>query len=63
MKNYSNSEQTDNNHAATKHYVDSLSENGRNRRDLSTLNNCQDNEIDNKNLTTLDSITFTKNPT
>ena len=49
-----NSEPTDDNHIATKSYVDSLSENDRNIRNLPTLFNDQDNEIDNIILTGLD---------
>ena len=40
----------------TKSYVDSLHENSRNRRDLSSLLNNQDNEFDNDKLTNLDSV-------
>ena len=43
------SEPTNNNHAVTKAYVDSLSENDRNRRDLSKVHNDQDNELENNN--------------
>ena len=46
----------------TKSYVDSLHENGRNRRDLSTVFNDQDNEFDNIKLTNIDSITVNRNP-
>ena len=41
----------------TKSYVDSLHEINRNRRDLSSVFNDQDNEFDNKKLTNLDSFT------
>ena len=41
-----NSEPIDDNHVATKSYVDSLSENDRDRSDLSTVFNDQDNEFD-----------------
>ena len=41
----------------TKSYVDSLHESSRNRRDLSSVFNDQDNEFDNNKLTNLDSIT------
>ena len=41
-----------------KSYVDSLHENRRNRRDLLTVFNDQDNEVDNNKLTNLDSVTF-----
>ena len=44
----------------SKAYVDSLSENRRNRRDLSTVFNDQDNKFDNDKLTNLDSITVKK---
>ena len=44
-------------------YIDSLSENDRNRRDFSTVFNDQDNEFDSINLTNLDSITLVdRNP-
>ena len=46
----------------TKSYVDSLHESSRNRRDLSSVFNDQDNEFDNNKLTNLDSITVTRNP-
>ena len=38
----------------TKPYVDSLHENNRNRRDLSSVFNDQDNEFDNYKLNSLD---------
>ena len=41
----------------TKSYVDSLHESNRNRRDLSSVFNDQDNEFDNNKLTNLDSVT------
>ena len=47
---------------ATKSYVDSLHEINRNRRDLSSIFNDQDNEFDNNKLTNLDSITVTREP-
>ena len=47
----------------TKAYVDSLSEKDRNRRDLSTVFNDQDNEFDSNKLTILDSITVNRYPT
>ena len=47
----------------SKAYVDSLSENRKNRRDLSTVFNDQDNKFDNDKLTNLDSITVKKDPT
>ena len=46
----------------TKSYVDSLHESSRNRRDLSSVFNDQDNEFDNNNLTNLDSITVSRIP-
>ena len=46
----------------TKSFVDSLHENRRNRRDLSSVFNDQDNEFDNNTLTNLDSITVNRNP-
>ena len=46
----------------TKSYVDSLHENTKNRRDLSSEFNYQDNDFDNINLTNLDCITVDKNP-
>ena len=50
----SSSEPTDDNHVATNFYVDSLSENDRNIRSLSTLFNDQVIEFDNFMLTNLD---------
>ena len=47
----------------TKNYVDSLHESGRNRRELSSVFNDQDIEIDNNKLTNLDSATVNRNPT
>ena len=46
----------------TKSYVDSLHESSRNRRDLSSVFNDQDNEFDNIKLTNLDSITVNRYP-
>ena len=46
----------------TKSYVDSLDESSRNRRDLSSVFNDQDNEFDNNKLTNLDSTTVNRNP-
>ena len=43
-------------------YVDNLHEINRNRRDLSSVFNDQDNELDIKKLTNLDSITFNGDP-
>ena len=57
-----NSEPTDDNHAATKSYVDSLSENNRNRRDLSTVIKDRFNEFDMITLTNSDSFTLSRNP-
>ena len=42
--------------------VDGLHEINRNRRDLSSVFNDQDNEFDNKKLTNLDSVTVNRNP-
>ena len=46
----------------TKSYVDSLHEINRDRRDLSSVFNDQDNEIDNNKLTNLDSFTVNRDP-
>ena len=46
----------------TKNFVDSLHEINRNRRDLSSVFNDQDNEFDNNILTKLDSVTVKRNP-
>ena len=46
----------------TKSYFDSLHEINRNRRDLSSVFNDQDNEFDNNKLTNLDGVTFNRNP-
>ena len=46
----------------TLNYVDSLHESSRNRRDLPSVFNDQDNEFDNNKLTKLDSITVNRNP-
>ena len=48
---------------STKSYVDSVHESSRNRRDLSSVFNDQDNEFDNNILTHLDSVTVNRNPT
>ena len=45
-----------------KSYVNSLHESSRNRRDLSSVFNDQDNEVDNNNLTNLDSVTVSRDP-
>ena len=45
-----------------KSYVDSLHEINRDRRDLSSVFNDQDNEFDNNKLTNLDSITVNRDP-
>ena len=44
----------------TKSYVDSLHEGSRNRRDLSSVLNDQDNEFDNNKLTSLESVSVKK---
>ena len=46
----------------TKSYVDSLHEINRDRRDLSSVFNDQDNEFDNNKLTNLDSVIVNRNP-
>ena len=46
----------------TRSYVDSLHEINRDRRDLSSVFNDQDNEFDNNKLTNLDSITVNREP-
>ena len=46
----------------TKNYVDSLHESSRNRRDLSSVFNHQDNEFDNNKLANLDSVSVNRNP-
>ena len=46
----------------TKSYNDSLSENNKNRRDLSTVFNDQEIEFDKSNLTKLDSVKINRNP-
>ena len=48
IKKTLNLEPNDDNHSVTKVYVDSLSENDRKWRDLSTVFNYQDNDFDNK---------------
>ena len=53
---------TGDNDAVIKRYVDSLSENDRERRDMSITFNDQDNEFDNIKLTKLDSITDDRDP-
>ena len=55
-------EQIGDNHVATIRYVDSSSENNRNRRDFSTVLNDQVNEFDNVKSTLLDSITVIWHP-
>ena len=57
-----NSEPNDDIHAATKSYVDCLSENDRNKRDLSTVFNDQDNEVINTKLTDLVCFTVNRSP-
>ena len=44
-----------------KAYVDSLSENNSNRRDLSTVYNDEDDDLDNFEITTLESSTVSRN--
>ena len=46
----------------TKSNVDSLSEDDRNRQDMSTVFNHQDNEFDNNKFTNLDSDTVNRHP-
>ena len=46
----------------TRSYVDSLHEINRDRRDLSSVFNDQDNEFDNNKLTNLDSVIVNRNP-
>ena len=46
----------------TKAYIDWLSENDRNRRDLFMVFIDQDNEFDNTKITKLDDITVDRNP-
>ena len=46
----------------TKNYVDILHGSSRNRRDLSSVFNDQDNGLDNNKLTNLDSITTNRDP-
>ena len=58
-----NWEPTDDNHAVSKSSVGSLSENDRNRRDMSIVFNDQYIEFDINKLTILDSITVNLNPT
>ena len=43
-------------------YVNDLHEINRNKRDLSSVFNDQDNEFDNNKLTNLDSVTVNRNP-
>ena len=45
-----------------KAYIDSLSENSRNRRDMSTVFNDQDNEVDSNKLTNLDRFSVERDP-
>ena len=47
---------------STKSYVDSLHENSRNRRDLLSVSNDQDNVFDNDKLTSLDSAVVNREP-
>ena len=46
----------------TKSYVDSLHESSRDRRELSSVFNDQDNEFDNNKLTKVYSVTVNRNP-
>ena len=46
----------------TKNYVDSLHEINRNRRDISSVFNAQDNEFDVNKLFNLDSVVVNRNP-
>ena len=46
----------------TKNYVDSLHESSRNRRELSSVFNDQDNEFDNNNFKKLDSVSVNRDP-
>ena len=55
-------EKIDDNHVLTKKYVDSSSENKIKRRDFSLVISDQDNDLDNKKLATLKSITTKRNP-
>ena len=57
-----NLEPFDDNPVATKSYVDSLCENDRKKRDMSTVFNDQDNDFNYSKLTNLDSITLNRNP-
>ena len=58
-----NFEPSDDNYAKTKTYIDSCTENDRERRDSYNLLNCQDDDFDKNKLTKLDSITVNRNPT
>ena len=57
------SEPTDVNHVAKNSYVDSLSENDINRRNLSLVFIDQNNEFYNNKFTFLVSVTVNRNPT
>ena len=46
----------------TRNYVDSSHQSSRKRRDLSSVLNDQDNEVDNIKLTKLDSVSINRNP-
>ena len=46
----------------TRAYVDDSHKNSRNRRDISSVFNDQDNQFDNNKLTSLDGITVNRNP-
>ena len=58
LKRTQKAEPTDDHHAATKSYVDSLPESGRNRQDFSTVFNDQVNDFDKNKLSNLVSFAF-----
>ena len=55
-------EPTDDSHAASKAYVDSISENDRNRSEVSLVFDDQDHEFDNTMLAISESSTDIRNP-
>ena len=57
-----NPEQIEDKHLPTKYYVDSLSENNGNRRDLSKVFNNQKNDFDSIKLKNLNNQAVTRNP-
>ena len=57
------SEPIDDNHATAKAYVDSLSESERTRRELFSIMNEQDHDLNDNNLTNIDLATVTRNTT